>query len=71
MASNPLKRAASAAKKRERELEREMAPKEWGVFVWNSANRYPRSAAVKIFKRRSAAERMARETNLVERPLHD
>lgn len=46
--------------------------KEYGVFVWTSTNRYPRAAAVRVFKRESAAEHFARgglDLNYVVRPL--
>lgn len=34
----------------------------WGVFVWTAANRYPESAAVRIFEQHAAAEKTAAAT---------
>lgn len=31
----------------------------WGVFIWNPENRYPESAAIKIYDRKPDAERLA------------
>lgn len=51
-------------------------PVEWGVFTWNQPGRYPRTAAVRTYKREGDAQRFAdRENakdmrkNLVVRPL--
>jgi hypothetical protein len=32
---------------------------DWGVFRWNPENRYPREKAVRVYARKSAAQRYA------------
>lgn len=52
-------------KARRKERERQgKAGRRYGVFVWTEANRYPEENAVRIFKRESAAKKLA-EANYV------
>lgn len=43
------------------------AAERWGVFQWESANTYRNESAIKIYKRRSAAEKWAEANNNADR----
>lgn len=55
----------------EKEYDRAQPKKEYGVFQWTVLNQYPRSDAVRVFKREADAKRYAdsHDGNLVVRTV--